>query len=229
MTIKNDGTATRIDFEAKDVYPNGINGTFSGTLSGTLEQMGEQICRIFIPTIKSPESVPVETKSLLYSDKGMIRLATYSDGRRVEDEELMADISDFKIINNSVIITTFTDGSVERATLNSCDTFDLEQGIAVCMFKKLFSSISDGNGSSIYNKFVEYGIKSFKSISMLEFKAETDKQRKIAEAKSKAEKARRKREKREAKKREAEIEIQKEAYLRAMREFNDTSATIPAK
>lgn len=188
MTIKNDGTAIRIDFEVRDVYPNDFNGIFLGTL----EQMGEQNCRIFIPTIKSPESAPVETKGLLYSDKGTIRLATYNNGRRVEDKELMADISDFKIINNSVIITT-------------------------------------GNGSSIYNKFVEYGIKSFKSISMLEFKAETDKQRKIAEAKSKAEKARRKREKREAKKREAEIEIQKEAYLRAMREFNDTSATIPAK
>lgn len=225
MTTKNDSTATRIEFEAKNVYPNCLNGTFSGTI----EQIGSQICNIIIPTVKSPKSVPVETKSLLYSDNGRIRLATYNDGRRVEDKDLMPDISDFKIINNSVIITTFTDESVEKATLNSCDTFDLEQGIAVCMFKKLFSSISDGNGSSIYNKFVEYGIKSFKSISMLEFKAETDKQRKIAEAKSKAEKARRKREKREAKKREAEIEIQKEAYLRAMREFNDTSATIPAK
>ena len=92
--------------------------------------------------------------------------------------------------------------------------------------KNIFSRISYGNGSSVYNKLVEYGLKMYNDIETAKLEAEVEKQKREAKSKKKAEKARRNRERKAAEKREAEIEIQKEAYLRAMREFNDTSNTV---
>ena len=121
-------------------------------------------------------------------------------------------------------MVTFSDGKTEKAVLDTYDTFNIEQGIAICIMKKSFSKISNGNGSSVYNKLVEYGLKVLNEINDAKAKAEAEKQEKNARAKRNAEKAKRKKARNAAKKREAEIEIQKEAYLRAMCELHTVAA-----
>lgn len=184
---------------------------------------------VFGATYNSPEKMPKEANTYLYVEDGKVRLATYKNGHRLNDIELIEGIADIQILNKKAIIVTFTDGDNEKAVLDTYDTFNIEQGIAICIMKKFFSKISNGNGSSVYNKLVEYGMKVCTDIIDSKYKAETERQEKEAKAKRIADKARRKRERKAAEKREAEIEIQKEAYLRAMREFNDTSNTVAAK
>lgn len=115
------------------------------------------------------------------------------------------------------VIVTFADGLVEKAAASEDDTFSLEQGISICYTKKLLSMLTNSNGSSTYNRMLHNAMKLYKN-----------KQKEIAEMKKseQAEKERRerlaaKRAKRkakyEAKKREREIDIQAEAYARALR------------
>lgn len=177
----------------------------------------------------SPETMPKEANTYLYVDNGQVRLANYKDGQRTSDIGIMESIADIQVLNKKVVMVTFSDGKVEKAVLDTYDTFNIEQGIAICIMKKSFSKISNDNGSSVYNKLVEYGLKAYNDILAAESKAEAKKKEKEAKAKRNAEKAKRKRARKAAEKREAEIEIQKEAYLRAMRELNDTSNTVAAK
>lgn len=80
------------------------------------------------------------------------------------------------------------------------------------------------NGSSLYNKIINRGVKVYKrSVKMAEKKAAEESAKKEKYKKLVAKKQA-KRMKREAAEREHQIEIQKEAYLRAMHEFHTRSA-----
>lgn len=179
---------------------------------------------VFGKMYKSPETMPKEANTYLYVEDGQVRLANYKDGQRTSDIGIMESIADIQVLNEKVVMVTFSDGKVEKAVIDTYDTFNIEQGIAICIMKKSFSKISNDNGSSVYNKLVEYGLKAYNDILAAETKAEAEKQEKNARAKRKAEKAQRKRARKAAEKREAEIEIQKEAYLRAMRELHTVAA-----
>lgn len=65
---------------------------------------------------------------------------------------VLPHIKDVQTINNKVVIVVFADGTKEKAVLDSADTFSLEQGISICITKKLLSMKTGGNGSSTYNK-----------------------------------------------------------------------------
>ena len=179
---------------------------------------------VFGKMYKSPETMPKEANTYLYVEDGQVRLANYKGGQRTSDIGIMESIADIQVLNKKVVMVTFSDGKVEKAVLDTYDTFNIEQGIAICIMKKSFSKISNDNGSSVYNKLVEYGLKAYNDILAAESKAEAKKQEKEARAKRNAEKAKRKRARKAAEKREAEIEIQKEAYLRAMRELHTVAA-----
>lgn len=181
-----------------------------------IDNNGFAIGRIY----NSPETMPKEANTYLYVENNQVRLANYKDGQRTSDIGIMESIADIQVLNEKVVMVTFSDGKVEKAVIDTYDTFNIEQGIAICIMKKSFSKISNGNGSSVYNKLVEYGLKAYNDILAAESKAEAEKQEKNARAKRKAEKVQRKRARKAAEKREAEIEIQKEAYLRAMRELH---------
>ena len=105
----------------------------------------------------------------------------------------------------------FTDGTAEKAICEEGDrpNFSLDFGITICLCKKLMG------GSHQYNNAIHKIRKDMEARAYAIALAE-EKKREANEAKQKArqEKARKKREARER-----EIEIQKEAYLRAMREF----------
>ena len=129
---------------------------------------------------------------------------------------LIPSITDVKSIDDKVVIVNFADGTVEKAVLSDDDKFSLEQGISICIIKKILSDNTNGHGSSAYNKLIDYAMKvcknKEKNIKAIE---ESEKKTKEAERK-RAEKLRKKRAKRKAKLREEQIEIQAEAYRRAM-------------
>ena len=126
-------------------------------------------------------------------------------------------IEDVQSINNKVVIVKFADGTTEKAVLSDDDTFSLEQGISICITKKILNKVLKGaNGSSAYNKLVDYGLNVYKDKEKnAKKKAEDEKKAKEAEQK-RIEKIHKKRAKRKAKLREEQIEIQAEAYRRAM-------------
>lgn len=132
-------------------------------------------------------------------------------------------IVDVQIIKERVVVIYFADGTEEKAILSEDDSFSFEQGISICLMKKMFSLSSRRNqGSSMYNKLINYAKKVYRDNREADSKAElaakndAEKIEKL-KAKAKARKA-----KRLAAQREEQIEIQKEAYLRAMKEFKES-------
>lgn len=179
--------------------------------------------------IGSPARMPEETKTYLHIFGDKIRISTYENGVKKSDREIMAAIRDIQVLNNRVVMVTFADGTTEKAVLDDSDTFSVEQGISICMMKKILSYCTNGNGNSVYNKLVDYGLKTYERITDSKKKSAKEKDEKVAKAKRDAERVKRKKARRAAKQREYDIEIQKEAYLRAMREFNNTSDTVAGK
>lgn len=205
---------------------NSINltsDTLRGVLSNsfdefTLSENGRFLNGISVQP-NALKTVDSETKTKLYVENGKLRLTKYKDGEESGDHYVMPAISDFNVINGKKIITTFSDGTIEKVVLDKQDEFSLEQGIAICVMKKVLSTHL-GNGSSVYNKIVEYGLKTYNKITSEKSKKQREEERMAIQKKNKAEKAKKRREKEIARKREEIIEIQKEAYIRAMRELN---------
>lgn len=112
------------------------------------------------------------------------------------------------IVPNKVVEVTFMDGDKQKVVCQEPDVFSLEQAISICLTKHLLG------GSGAYNKAIRNGIK------LYEKQLETEKMVKAEEeriAKRRAKRAAYMKRKAE-KKREEQIEIQKEAYVRALRE-----------
>ena len=122
-----------------------------------------------------------------------------------------------KPINNRVVIVEFADGTQEKAVLAKEDTFSLEQGISICITKKLLSNIiGSGNGSSVYNKLIDYAIKKYEDdIAYEKELAEIEaKEKQAAEKKERKKKAKEK--KQQDKYRQDYIDAICEAVVKAM-------------
>jgi len=97
---------------------------------------------------------------------------------------LLPEIKDVKIIKRDEkdigVIITFSDDSIEKAVVTGDDTFNLEYGITICLFKRMLADLYTVNGheTGVYNKLVEHVLKEMKK---------KDKERKEAEEKAKAE------------------------------------------
>lgn len=154
-----------------------------------------------------------------------IKFIVTDKGKTVRDTVcVIPHIKDIQVIHNRVVVVLFADGTKEKAVLDDADIFSLEQGISVCITKKMLSLKTGGNGSSAYNKIISHCLKVYENNRNAEEKAKLDEQAARDKENKTADKARAKRIKRANKEREREIEIQKEAYLRAMREFGGNSA-----
>jgi hypothetical protein len=142
-------------------------------------------------------------------------------GKAYVSDRIIPTIVDVEVINNKVVKVYFSDGTTEKAVLSKNDAYSFEYGISICIIKRILSEKTNGNGTAIYNKLIDYAIKVYND-NRAEEKAvaECVKAAKIADQK-KAEKEKARRIEIAEKRKEREIEIQTEAYLRAMRKFND--------
>lgn len=125
-------------------------------------------------------------------------------------------VKDYKIINNKVVIVTFEDGTKEKAVCDDRDTFDLERALEVIIMKKRLGSE--------YNQLINKIVKECKQIDKdIADKEKFKKEQEEITARHKAKMEKRKA-KRLAKEREARIEEQKEAYVRALVMMNNLEA-----
>ncbi len=179
--------------------------------------------------IGTPGNVPDGAKTVLRVYNGNMVADVCNDSKVTRSNVLMPDIVDVSIVEangvKKVVFVKFADGTVQKSVLSDDDTFSLEQGISICVTKKLFD-MRTGNGSSLYNKIISRGLKVYGNAQKEKAKQIADAAEKKAKADKAVAKKRAKRLKREAAAREAQIEIQKEAYLRAMRENNSTSQDV---
>lgn len=170
------------------------------------------------------EKAPKEATNILFAEGNSVKVKNCKDGEVQNTKTIMSDIKNIEVKHNgensTVIFVTFKDGKTEKAVLDKDDEFSLEHGLTIIMLEKLLSD-KGVNGKSVHNKLIGRALKLYD-------KQEKDK---AAKAKNEAdEKAKKKRieEKRRAKKhkqavaeREYQIEIQKEAYLRAMKAMKE--------
>ena len=61
-------------------------------------------------------------------------------------------------MNVKIVCVDFADGTTEKAVLSEGDTFSLEQGVSICITKKLLSEKSL-SGNSLYNKIIQKALK----------------------------------------------------------------------
>lgn len=125
------------------------------------------------------------------------------------------DIVDYKIIDNTVVIFTFGDGTTEKTVCDhEFDEFELKRAIELAICKKKFG------GTKAYNNAVRKAIKQVKEVDAKK-KAEAEEKERIANRKAKyAERQAKKK----AKRRQEQIDIQSEAFLKAMLAYDDAMA-----
>ena len=127
------------------------------------------------------------------------------------------DIVDYKIIDNTVVIFTFADGTTEKTVCDhEFDEFELKRAIELAICKKKFG------GTKAYNNAVRKAIKQVKEVDAKK-KAEAEEKERIANRKAKyAERQA----KRKAKRRQEQIDIQSEAFLKAMLAYDDAIVDV---
>lgn len=105
---------------------------------------------------------------------------------------IMPEISDVRHITNKNNVIgveiKFADNTKQKAICSPNDTFNLEQGISICLFKKILEdglvavdSICKSRGTSIYNKLVNHALK----VMARRIKAEKEAEKKETERKLK--------------------------------------------
>lgn len=121
-------------------------------------------------------------------------------------------IVDYKVINNTVVIFTFADGTTEKTVCNhEFDEFEFKRAVELAICKKKFG------GTKAYHKAINKAIKQIEDIDTKK-KAEAAEQERIANRKAKyAERQA----KRKAKRRQEQIDIQTEAFFKAMMKYDD--------
>lgn len=97
-----------------------------------------------------------QTKNMMFESNGSVFIFD-QDGMHY----IMPAITEVKTINDRVVIITFADGTKEKTVLAEDDTFSLEQGISICITKRILSRLVKGCGSSVYNKLINYSLKNY--------------------------------------------------------------------
>jgi len=107
---------------------------------------------------------------------------------------LMPDIVNVREVENvdrKVVIVDFADNTKTKAVLCPGDTYSFEQGMSICIMKRVLAEITGGNGSAIYNKLIKHGYTVIKNNKIAAEKAEQERLAAIEREKKDAEKAER--------------------------------------
>ena len=118
--------------------------------------------------------------------------------------------------NDRVVKVTFTDGTYTKAICSENDNYDLDMGITICAMKRLLGTNSE-NATREYNRFINHVHSVMEKNTLKELAEEA---RKVKE-KSKKRKAELKRAAKKLKAREEQIDIQKQAIIRAQKELEE--------
>lgn len=123
---------------------------------------------------------------------------------------LQVRITDVKVLApNKVVEVTFGDGRKEKAVCAEGDVFNMETAISICITKYVIG------GSSAYNTAVKQGMK-FYADKMIKEQKEKEEKERIEKKRAKRQAKREAYFKRKAAaEMERQIEIQKQAYIRA--------------
>lgn len=162
----NDNKCKTIVLKAKDYpliiqkYKEGLDNMEFKKLQNSLTN-GNLLVSWNNSTLSSPTGNAFsdgKTKTRMYETLTGVHILTQDS----KVKTVIPAIVKVKPINNRVVIVEFADGTQEKAVLAKEDTFSLEQGISICITKKLLSNIiGSGNGSSVYNKLIDYAIKKY--------------------------------------------------------------------
>lgn len=112
--------------------------------------------------------------------------------------------------NDRVVKVTFIDGTFTKAVCSDNDHFDLDVGITICAMKRVFGK----NGNRHYNNYIRHA----HAVIEANDKLIEEEARKKAEARMKRRKLELKRAAKKLKEKEEQIDIQKQAILRALDE-----------
>lgn len=134
-------------------------------------------------------------------------------------------IEEFKIIiPGKVIVVNFANGTTQKVVCDDKDTFDLRRGLFVALSKNMYKYKYTLEGIehmatelSYQKKYVKMVDKAIKDHNKKLIEEENKKHEEILQKKLAYER----KVKRDKKKRERMINIQKEAYVRAMKEIGD--------
>ena len=96
--------------------------------------------------------VDPSTKSTINCNGSSISAVFYENGYKKSTKHIMPDIVDVLVYNDKVVTVKFADKTEEKAVLHPDDKFSVEQGVSICIAKKLAS------GGAIYNKIVEHAL-----------------------------------------------------------------------
>lgn len=144
-------------------------------------------------------SIHCKISEALSNDKSLLYVIS-------SNKNTIADVN--VIVPNKVVEVTFMDGDKQKAVCQEPDVFSLEQAISICLTKHLLG------GTGAYNKAVKNGIKVYEGKQREKWRIGAEEERIAKRRAKKAAYMKRRAEKR----REEQIEIQKEAYIRALKE-----------
>lgn len=130
---------------------------------------------------KKPDVEP-EVKSTISLVGKKLFAYFYKDGFKTSQKELIPDIKDVTVHKDRVVIVEFVDGTTEKAVLHPDDKFSIEQGISICITKRLIG------GSAVYNKLIDRAMKIMKKNRLAEAKEKQEKEIRKERAKKYAEK-----------------------------------------
>lgn len=162
---------------------------------------------------KEEKKMPIYMNDLPDEVKKILGLQTKSPDNKSKWIEGLPAVKKVETYNDRVVKVTFIDGTYTKAVCSENDNFDLDVGITICAMKRLLGTNSE-NATRAYNQFIN----SVHSIMEKNTLRELAKEARKAKEKSKKRKAELKRAARKLKAREEQIDIQKQAILRAQKE-----------
>lgn len=129
-----------------------------------------------------------------------------------------------RIRNNDhdVVILHFKDGASTKAICESKENYSFEVGIVICLMKKMLGNYVDmTHVNSVFNRLVNKVVKQYEDQEKDKKKAEFAKVKEQLQKENKKKKKLKKLQKRAEKRKQEMIEIQTEAYFRAMKKLQE--------
>lgn len=189
--------------------------SFAEDVENKLRVLDMQRLARYLKDIKSKPDFN-DSRTFLYDGYEYIHVIQSGVNGGMISASFMSQIKDYKVIPNEEnprgLVMYFMDGTSERVVTRGEDKFDLDVGIQMCLFKKMISERTNGNGSSVMNKLVLHAKKVKKNNErFLEKAAAEEAERKRVRANLIAKKQRR-----AARRKKEQVEMMAEAYRKAM-------------